>query len=254
MSFYGNCPQCGTQIPQERYISGSPICACGWCDQAPAQRRDLDIEKKTIYGMIAGALAMMAFYVHMVNWGSYAFKIPFVKVAQVTGMLSIEGHRELAQACITLNKWSCARNAYLDIYRSKRDVQGLADLAHLEVRLGESQAAVAAYAAYFQAGGKNGIAALEYGKVLETTGQVDQAVQYYETSIQDRPEKLPIQATAGIVRILMKKGDYEKAYQRIIAFHNSSENAKGFLNTELAQLEKQLGSQASARLKKAAQG
>lgn len=256
MSFHGNCPQCGTHIPQDRYETGAAICECGWTDNSPAKRFDGEVEKKTIMGMVVFCLALLAFYGHAMSWGSYAVAIPFVKLQQVTGTLSTQGYRDLADACIGLNKWSCARTAYLEIYTSNRDPQGLADLGHFEVRLGNTPAALSAYASYFKVGGKSGIASLEYGKVLETAGQADAAIAQYEESIKAREATLPIQATAGIVRILIKQGKYEQAYQRITDFHASAENAKGFLNTELAQLESTLSKQAGGKafLKKTKQG
>lgn len=247
MSFHGNCPQCGSHIPQDRYLNGTAICECGWTDSTSIKLRMLDVERKTIYGMIAGCLAIVAFYAHMVNWGSYAFAIPFVKLQQVTGTLSVQGARDLANVCIELNKWNCARNAYLGIYRSHGNVEGLADLGHFEIRMGDAAAAMNAYAGYFKYGGKDGLAALDYAKVLESSGQVDRAIEYYDLSVKERPTKLPVQATAGIVRILIKQGKYEEAYSRIITFHNGSENAKGFLNTELTQLETQLNTYANGR-------
>ncbi len=48
---------------------------------------------------------------------------------------------------------------------------------------------------------------------------------------------LPIAATGAIVRILMKQGQYTEARTRITEFHKSADNAKGYLNTELTQIE-----------------
>ena len=247
MSFHGNCPTCGTHIPQERYATGHAICECGWTDESASKIFALDVEKKTIMAMIAFCLALVAFYAHAVSWGSYALAIPFVKVQQMTGTLSTQGYHDLADACIAQNKWACAHDAYLGIYTSNRDPQGLADLGHYEVRLGDTAQALSAYASYFKVGGKDGIAALEYAKVLESANQPDQAVQFYQASIDSRPTKLPIQATAGIVRIFIKQGKYEEAYTKIVTFQKGAENAKGFLNTELAQLESQLSKQASGK-------
>ena len=250
MSFHGNCPQCSTIIPPERFVSGLAVCECGWCDTTAKTQRENDVEKKTIIGLICAALSIMAFYAHAANWGSYALSIPFVKIAQVTGTLSTQGYKDLADQCITLNKWSCARDAYLGIFTSNRDVQGLSALGHFEVRMGNQPGAIGAYMAYFKNGGKDGEAALDFAKVLESSNQYDQAIQYYEASILARPLVLPIQATAGIVRLQMKQGKYEEAYQRILAFHESAENAKGFLNTELAQLESTLHKTAGGKTPK----
>jgi tetratricopeptide (TPR) repeat protein len=237
MNVEGFCPQCNSAIPSERYLTGYAICECGWYDKTPVAKAYVQFEKKVIASMLFAAITLTLLYGHMLNWGGYAFEIPIVKVEQLTGTLSKKGYEELAQACIVLNKWSCAQNAYLDLYRQAGDAEGLARLGHLQGRLNEKAAAQSSFASYFKAGGKNADAAIEYGTLLEGAGQMDAAMKAYEDSIRLRPETLPINATTSIVRLMIKVGHYDEAYQRIVAFHESAGNAEGYLNTELAQLE-----------------
>lgn len=239
----GFCPQCNSEIPAERQANGFAVCSCGWFDGSTGEKSRKQNEKKAIFGLIGSAVVLVALWGHLLNWGPYAFSIPFTKIAQLTGTLSKEGYQDLAEACIRLNKWSCAQEAYLDLYRDSHDPEGIADLAHFQVRLKEYPAAMSTYASYFKAGGKNGEAALEYAHLLEESNQADMAFKYYEASIQMRPQILPINATTAIVRLLMKQGKYEDAYQRILDFHASAGNANGYLNTELAQLEAWMASQ-----------
>lgn len=241
MHVHGFCPRCNQEIPSERYVTGFAICECGWFDGAPEQKARSATEKKTITAMVVAAVLFTALYGHMLNWGAYAFEIPFVKIQQLTGTLSKQGYEELADACVHLNKWSCAQDTYMDLYKQTRDPEGLARLAHLQVRLQDRNAALSSYAAYFRAQGRNGEAALEYAKLLEESGNTEMAFQYYEASIQMRPQILPVSATTAIVRLYMKQGRYQEAYDRILAFHSSAGNAKGYLNTELAQLEEYFG-------------
>lgn len=241
MAFHGNCPQCGSDIPRERYGTGYAICECGWYDVSSREQARKQAEKKVIHILIGASVAMVLMYAHLLSWGSYAVSIPFTKLAQVTGTLSKSGYEELAQACIELNKWDCAKDAYLGLYRKTGDSSGLASLAYLQTRLNERDAALSSYAAYVKVGGNDGISLLRYGKMLEEVGQMEQALVIYEKSITARPEILPVQATTAIVRHLIKKGQYEDAYARIIAFHESAGNAKGYLNTERLQLEEALG-------------
>lgn len=237
MHVHGFCPQCNTEISRERHQTGAPICQCGWYDRTPAIKAHQEAEKKTSAILVFFAVAITLLFGHMLNWGGYAFSIPFVKLQQITGTLSKEGYQELAKACIELNKWSCAQNAYLDLYKKTRDPEGLAGLAHFQVRLKEKDAAMKTYASYFQVGGQSGDAALEYAHLLEDSGNTQAALQYFEASIQYRPQILPVHATTAIVRMMMKQGRYDEAYQRILDFHASAGNAKGYLNTELTQLE-----------------
>lgn len=237
MMLHGTCPICSQPIPRERLSEGTVVCPCGWTDPSMTYKAEDAMEKKNIITLIVAALILAGGYAHLVNWGSYATSIPFTKVAQLTGMLSKEGYQNLAQACIELNKWNCAKDAFLDLYRSKKDVEGLSGLAYLQTRLLETDAASATFASYFKVGGKDGLSALRYAKLLEEKGQIDEALKYYELSVTARPLDLPVQATTAIVRLLMKQGRYEDALARITEFHESAGNAKGYLNTELAQLE-----------------
>lgn len=241
MAFHGNCPQCGSNIPSERYGTGYAICECGWFDVSSRDLAQKQSEKKVIHVLIGASVVMVLMYAHLLSWGSYAVSIPFTKLAQLTGTLSKSGYEELAQACIELNKWDCAKDAYVGVYRKTGDPSGLSSLAHLQSRLNERDAALSSYAAYVKSGGNDGVALLRYAKLLEERGNSEQAIAIYEKSIAARPDILPVQATTAIVRHLIKKGQYEDAYARILAFHESAGNAKGYLNTERLQLEEALG-------------
>jgi tetratricopeptide (TPR) repeat protein len=246
MSFMGCCPQCGQNIPQKRYVASVAVCSCGWHDSRSSSKAVKDIEKKAITGMIAVCVAITALYVHSVNWGNYAFKIPVVKIEQLTGTLSNEGYRELAETCTNLGKYDCAKNAYLGLYQIRGDINGLAELGKLNMRLSNNDEAIAAYSTYLKVGGNSYETTLEYARTLENAGRTDEAFKMYETASLSAGEKLPVQAMTGQVRLLMKQGKYEEALTRIQAFQDSAGNAKGYLNTELAQLEQYLGAQAKA--------
>jgi hypothetical protein len=236
--FHGNCPRCSSEIPQESVTTGQAMCsACGWTDPSFVISSQSKNEKKTITALVVAAIVIVLGYAHLVSWGSYAVKAPFMKIGEMAGMLSTPSLRELGQVCIDLNKWSCAKKAYLGIYTKNGDVSGLADLAYLQSRLNENEAAVATYTSYLKGGGKNGEAILRYAKLLEITSHDVDAMKMYEDSIVVRPDILPVQATAGIVRVMMKQGHFQEARERILAFHASAGNAKGFLNTELTQLD-----------------
>lgn len=243
----GCCPQCGKDIPQSRYVTGFAICECGWHDTRSARLANRNTEMQTIRAMIIGSIVMAAVYAHLVSWGTYAVEIPFVKVAQMTGLLSVSGHQDLANTCIAFNKWSCAKNAYRSLYLKTRDVGAIAQLANLEDRLGEAEAARATYESYFAAGGKDATAAVAFARLLESAGKTDKAMKFFELGVANSGALLPVNATGGIVRLMIKQGKYEDAVARIEDFHASAGNAVGYLNIELEQLHERLAKQAKGR-------
>lgn len=236
MKIHGFCPRCSDKLEQEDHSAGFAICKCGWFDNESSQQASEKNEKKTMAVLAGAAIVLVLGYGHLISWGSFAIQIPFVKVAQMTGTLSPAGHNELAEACIVLNKWSCAKNAYLDLFHKTKDPVALAKLASLQSRLGDTTAALVTYQEYHRLGGREADALLKYGRLLDEAGQTQVAFQVLEESIAARPEVLPVQATGSIVRMLMKQGRYEEAHQRLVEFRKSAGNAAGYLNTEMAEV------------------
>lgn len=233
---HGFCPRCSAELTQADHSAGFAICKCGWFDNESNHNAVEKNEKKTM-GVLAGAAVVLVLgYGHLISWGSYAIDIPIVKIQQMTGTLSAAGYDELAQNCIVLNKWSCATNAYVDLYHKTQDPSALAKLASLQSRLGNATAALATYNEYHRVGGKEADALLKFGRLLDEAGQTDQAFKVFEESIAARPEVLPVQATGSIVRMLMKQGRYEEAHRRLVEFRKSAGNAPGYLNTEFSEI------------------
>lgn len=237
MSFDGFCPACSHEIPSSGFSTGNAVCACGWSDPAPFERLETQTQKRTVGIMAATAIVIALGFIHLASWGSHAFTVPGIWVQEATGTLSKAGYRQYAKICESLNKWDCAREAYLGMQQVSRDGEGLVLLARLQAKLKQNQAAMTTLATYFRLGGRDGEAALQLAKLLDRSGDDASAIKYYESSIELRPEVLPVVATSGIVRILIKQGRYSEAHQRIIEFHASAGNAKGYLNTELENLE-----------------
>jgi len=250
MKFHSFCPRCASELTTEHHSTGVAICPCGFADNTPTEKAIKKTEKTSIKAMLVFGVLMTVGFGHAQSWGKYASSIPFTKLAQMTTGLSAQGYRDLAQACIELNKWSCAEEALIELKTEGGDIQGLAELGSLRNRLGKPEAALQAYEAYEKQGGKDPHSLLLYGKTLEAAHKDAEAFKIYEKSIANSGESLPSQATNGIVRLLMKEGRYEEAYVRIITFHESAQNATGYMNTELAQLQGLLGQVAAAKIAK----
>lgn len=235
--YMSHCPQCGNELSQERYTTGYAICECGWFDRQPTIRAEQKAEKKSIGIMIASSLAFVAFFGHMVVFGDHMVSIPVMKIQSLTGTLSAQGYESLAEACTELGNYSCAVEAYRDEYRVRGENKGLSNLGKLNMRLGKNDDAIMAYQAYVKIGGADPEATYLFGKLLETSGKANEAMAMYELAASKSEKTLPVLSTSAIVRLLIKQGQYEEAYDRILTFHESTEQANGYLNTELAQLE-----------------
>ena len=230
--------------------SGSAICTCGWFDHSTEIQATHKIETNSIKVMLVFGVLFTLGFAHITSWGNHSLSIPFTKVAELTGLMSPDGYRDLAKTCIELNKWSCAETAYVELAQAGGVIEGYALAGSLDARLNKIPQSVAAYQAYEKAGGKDAVALLNFGKILEASAQDNEATRIYEKSIAAKPDALPVQATTGIVRLMIKHGQYTEAYERILAFHDSAENANGYMNTEAAQLQKQLGEKIVSQLDK----
>jgi len=241
------CAKCGVGLTHDRYINSVAHCDCGWLNvqQSSGNSNYSELDRKTIKLLVSASVAMVGLFAYFATWGSYGFKIPIVSILLFTGTLSPKGHEELARVCISLGKYSCAKEAYHSLYNSKGRVAGLAQLANLENRLGESVNALKTLDTYVKAGGNASEATLLHGRLLEQHNRVSEAIKSYEASIANSGQSLPVTATSSLVRILMQRGHYTKAYNLILTFHESAENAIGYLNTEKTHLQNHLHKQAN---------
>jgi len=237
----GSCPICGVEIKSDRVIGDSVVCSCGWCETIHAEKADQKQQKRTIMTFAALAMVATMAYGHIVSWGTYSAEAPFLKVGSMLGTLSPDGYEELIKAAIATNKWGTAEQAHIDLYRKTANPEVIARLGKLQMLLKKPQQAVASYELYYKIGGKNPDVAFFYGEVLEQAGQPDKALDAYHLSITQNPEKLNVNATSNLVHILMKEQKYAEARESLEAFYGSAENAKGYLNFEMSELEKFLG-------------
>jgi tetratricopeptide (TPR) repeat protein len=220
-------------------------CVVSWLDRQAEKATLRANDRKTIKGLLAFAAVMCATYVHMVNWGGDSISIVALRIRQATSTLSARGYGDLAQACVNANNWGCADNAYTQMFKVSKDPADLNKHASFLVALKRYDDAMNVFSTYFKEGGSDGGAMLEYARLLETKSKDDDALRFYVRSVKARPELLSVNAESGIVRILMKQGKYKQALRRIQAFHESAGNAKGYLNTELEQLQRRMGTVAS---------
>lgn len=213
------------------------MCTCGWKDRIVERESERQRDLQTAIKMGFSAVGVFVFALHFVKWGGDSFSIPFYRLGQVTGMLSSDGYLNLAQTCISAGQWECAENAYQQSFLKSKNPESLAELASLQLRQQKNDLAIETYSSYVKNGGREIRAHLEYAVLLESKHRVSEAMEIYMKAIEFTPaNKLPVQATAGLVRLEIKMERYTRALNRILEFHELAPNAKGYLNTELDQV------------------
>ncbi len=213
------------------------ICTCGWKDRIVEREMARELDIRAAIRIAISAIGVLVLALHCIKWGEYSLSIPFLRLRQATGLLSAGGYADLATACTSIRQWSCAENAFEQVFAKSKDPEALRLIASMQLRLEQNDEATESYSRYFKAGGKDLTAHLEYAALLEAKHRVNEAMVIYRRAIDLTPaSKLPVQATAGLVRLEIKMERYTKALNRILEFHELSPNAKGYLNTELEQL------------------
>lgn len=198
-------------------------------------------QRKVQKSLTLATAILAAVILYLFSYGRFALELPAMKIMQITGQLSPDGYLKLAQIHIDLGQFQAAEAAVIEVYKLNQDPVALARLAQMTRKLGDSKKSEKYYQTYFKAGGKDPEFALEYGALLEKNNQPQEARAQYETAIEWSGESLPIRATGALVRLLMQSRQNEVAFRTVVQFHNMAENAKGYLNTERAQLEAVLG-------------
>lgn len=213
------------------------MCTCGWKDRIIERETERERDLQTAIKMGFSAVGVFLVALHFVKWGGEAFSIPFYRLGQVTGTLSSDGYLGLSEACISAGQWDCAENAYMQSFLKSKNAETLKALASLQLRQQKNDLAIENYAAYVKNGGRDIQAYLEYAALLESKHRVNEALEVYKKAIElTPPNKLPVQPTAGLVRLEIKMERYTRALNRILEFHELAPNAKGYLNTELEQV------------------
>ncbi len=227
------CAVCNEKHEGEQQV----ICTCGWKDRIVEREMARQRDIRTSIRLAVSALGVLVMAMHFIKWGEHSFAVPFLRLRQATGLLSAGGYSDLATACSSIGQWGCVENSFEQVFQKTKDPEAIRMIASMQLRLEKNDQAAESYARYFKAGGKDMMAHLEYAALLESKHRVTEAMSIYKKAIDLTPaSKLPVQATAGLVRLEMKMERYTKALNRILQFHALSPNAKGYLNTELEQL------------------
>ena len=203
------CPRCGSQ--PER-VSNTLICKCGWT----YSKRESASQKTVIIGMVLVFTLVAGSLFHFFQWGSYGFSIFFASPS------------EKAEICMDLKKYDCVEKSYQALFHSTGDLKYLEELGEFQFKREKFSSAEKSYRLYFSKQGKSYKAAYYYAHSLAKTGDIESAIQYFDSILRSKPHILMVTIMESYLEVLVSHNRIHKA-KEILSWVNSAN--KGALNT-----------------------
>ena len=241
-----NCPRCETQLKE------SSACFCGWVDPRNIRAksdRSVDLRiMKILAGTCVGVLLM---YAQILTWGTFFVEGPYLHLKQMSGVATDENLIRLSELCKLRGNVACVESTLADRTKVSGKPEAFADLGRFLYSQKQYNKALAAYEGYFsQSKSPDARTNFEMGRLLFTLEKDAQAISYLQASIDAKVDVLATHPTQVLVQAYIRLGQLDKAYEQVLTFHASAENAKGYMNKERKDLEEKLGKEAIVLQKK----
>lgn len=239
---FGNCPQCGTEVSQERVLGSSIVCECGWTKSLrsdAANRRNMD---KTCAAIVLIGGLLIASFLQAVNWDRHFFAIIPLKVKQITGSASSTDLEAIAAICNERKKFECSERAYVQIARKHpSNLANLNRLGQLQLQRERYAQAVDTLTLYFSQKGSELDASYTYAQALTKLKKYDQADRYFRFTLDQRQSVLQVSVVRAYVQMLIEAKRLTQAREIILTYRKKSQTAEMFMNKELAEIRLKLG-------------
>ena len=206
-----NCPRCGAPVEQ---VSQTFFCKCGWTLSA---NKEENSEKTVIVAMILVFVLTAGFLFHFFQWGSYGFSILFAN------------SEKKVEICRHLKKYDCVEKNYTKLFKEKGDIQFLEQLGELQFKREKFAEAEKTYNLYFTKKGKSYKAAYYYAHSLAKTGDIDSAIEYFDSILRSKPHVLMVTIMESYLEILVSHNRINKA-KELLAWVDKVN--KGAVNTQ----------------------
>lgn len=232
------CNRCRQEIAVER-TRLSPI-VCDNCGQV-ASRNEYHVEEGiqrsfTVITAVSSA-AIIAVFVALASWGSYALTGPLLKLREWTWTHSKASTTRLADICMELKKYSCAEEALESLYKKQKDASAGLRLGKLQMQQKRYRLAAETYKSYFaQKRPTNLEAHYLYGRALAEMGQIDAAARQFDIVLRAKPDVLQVTVAQNYVRYLVQANRVAQARQVIQRIRSRGQTASMFMDSEYKAL------------------
>ena len=204
-----NCPRCSLQLKK---IGQTLICDCGWTQSKKQEASQVYV----ITGMILSFVLVAGFLFHFFQWGNHGFRILFS---------GAEGKLEI---CMDLQKYDCVEKNYQALFDQSGDLKYLEELGELQFKREKFQASKQTYALYFSKEGRAYKSAYYYAHSLAQTGDLETAIQYFDSILKSNPSVLMVTIMESYLQILVSNNRIDKAKEILVWVDKTN---KGAINT-----------------------
>ena len=188
------CPRCGGKIDR---VGRTLICKCGWT-YSKAEKEDSS-EKTVITGMVLSFLLLAGTLFHLFQWGGHA----------ITSLFA--GPEKKLKICMDLKKYDCVEENYSKLFKKTDEPIWLEKLGELKFKREDFHGAEQTYKLYFSKEGKSYKAAYYYAHSLAKTGNIEEAISYFDSILRSKPHVLMLTIMESYLQILVSNNRAEKA-------------------------------------------
>lgn len=233
---FGACPQCKLDIAPERKKAVPMICNhCGFTSTND-EIVQAQIEKKTIISFVVVSVFVLAAHILLSHWDKHALGIIPIFVKESIGAVSQADLEAKAEICLDLKYWDCLEDVY--VKTAKNDPKLWQRAGDFFMKRGKYAEAARAYYPLFQLGAQDLDVSYRYAQALAKTGQVDEAVGYFEGILAARPEMLQVTVVQNYVKLLMENQRYDQAKVLINKIRKQSGvTGEMFMEEELKKIQ-----------------
>lgn len=147
----------------------------------------------------------------------------------------------MADICKERFLFSCSEMAYSKAFQvNPKDVENLSLLGGLQIRLKDYEQAIQTFQKYFQSGGQQSDIAYKYAKLLERAGKINEAKNYFQYSLDAKPDVFQVSLLKDYVNFLIKNDFLKDAQNLILKVRKQGDNDPQFMEKELQLIKKRL--------------
>lgn len=204
-----NCPRCSA-IPEK--VSNTLICKCGWTysKKEEASQNTVILGMVLVFTLVAGSLF------HFFQWGSHGLSI------------FLAGPADKIEICMDLKKYDCVEQNYEKLFQTTNNLDYLEELGEFQFKREKFSSAEKTYRLYFSKEGKSYKAAYYYAHSLAKTGDIESAIQYFDSILRSKPHVLMVTIMESYLEVLVSHNRIGKA-KEILSWVNEAN--KGAVNT-----------------------
>lgn len=233
---HSHCPRCQQDFTEDRKKSSVLVCSsCGWTPADSNKNVDKGMHKR--FGIVASAIAVVATlsFIQAVEWDNHGTEIIPLKIKQTLGSASPTDLARIGEICIERSKLDCTEQAYKEM--AQQTPEEYARLGKFQFQRGRFKDSTWAYGKYFEKGGQDMDAHYYFARSLSEVGQIDQAVEQFETVLASKPETLQVTVIQHYVRTLMDNQRYDQAKALIDNVREKSATNAYFMNDEFKKIQ-----------------